>query len=224
VEPFLPSQAYPGGPNINLRRDVTDKPEIDSKTGKPKKTDEEKREEDRAVNVRKWELEREGAEAGQGLGNWAKPIMDHNGEIVDHNPTTDQYGNILDRHKHGKSGQVVFGTPWDNDPNALDAKAGLPFSEAPLGQDPTRPTGGKRIHILPDVAWREYATDPGESTALGDADPWVNAQRDLGLGFAGYENHPTTEVAQLDDIRMKLDSSVDWEMRKRTIGASSHKG
>ena len=221
VEPFLPATACAGGPAINHRERPAEA-KIDPKTGRPKKTDEEKRDEDRTVEIKKWEQERGQRAEGEGLGNWLQPVMDYGGQIVDHNPLTDSFGNILSSHKHGKSDEVQYGTPWDKDPSALDPKTGLPFAENPLGKNPMREKNGKRIHILPDVAWREYATDPNETTKEPQMrDPWLNARRDLGLGFGGWNRHPTTEVAELDTIKMGLDPSTNWEMRKRTNGSYS---
>lgn len=220
VEPFLPLTACAGGPTIN-HKEPPPEAKIDPKTGKPEKTDEEKRDEDRLAEVRKWQQERGRRAEGEGLGNWLQPVMDYGGQIVDHNPLTDSSGKILAIHQHGKSGEVDYGTPWDKDQQALDPKTGFPTGDAPRGKSTAREKDGKRLHVLPDVAWREYATNPHESTALGDLDPWQAMQRDLGLGFKGWSGHETTEVADLDTIKMKLDPSTDWEMIKRTGGAHS---
>ena len=220
VEPFLPLNACAGGPTIN-HKEPAPEAKIDPKTGKPQKSDHEKRDEDRLAEVKKWQFERERRAEGEGLGNWLQPVMDYGGQIVDHNPLTDSSGKILSQHQHGKSGDVKYGTPWDKDQQALDPKSGLPMGDAPRGKSTAREKDGKRIHILPDVAWREYATHPGESTTLGDADPWMAMQRDLGLGFKGWSGHETSEVADLDTMKMKLDPSVNWEMIKRTNGAVS---
>ena len=217
VEPFLPVQACAGGPNVNYKNPPKEK--IDPKTGRPQKTDEDRREENRLAEIIKWEREKDQVAEGKGLGNWLQPVMDYGGDIVDHNPITDAFGKILPGHKHGKSGEVDFGTPWDTDQEGLKIN-GLGMSEATKGKNPHREKDGKRIHILPDVAWREYATDPFESTKRGD-DPEIQRKRETGVGFSGWSSHPTTEVAQLDTVKMHLDPSAQWDMHRLTGNAHS---
>lgn len=219
VEPFLPDIACAGGPTINWTARAEPN-KIDPKTGKPEKTDDQKRDDDRDVEIFKLEKERESRAKGEGLGNWLQPVMEKDGEVVDHNPLTDSYGKILDTHKHGKAGSTKYGTPWDSDQQALSS-SGMSFADAPRGKGYERDKDGKRIHILPDVTWREFATDPRESQTIGEQDPWLNIRRDLGMGFEGYKGHATTEVADLDHLKMPLHPSVNNVMRGRTGGQYS---
>lgn len=218
VEAFLPNKATAGGPDINWQ-ERPEPPKIDPKTGRPEKTDQDKRDRDYETEILKRELYEKGKDTGEGLGNWLQPVIDYKGQIVDHNPLTDQYGNIKEEHIHGESGKVKYGTPWDGTPGAL-TKAGKILGSDPGGDNPHRQKDGKRIAFLPDVAWREYASDMGE-TGPGEA-PWNLAARERGLdSFQGYNTHVTSEVGELDHSRQKLHDSVGWGMADRQMGSGS---
>ena len=144
--------------------------------------------------------------------------MEMNGKVYGHNPMTDEYGNISSAHDRGDANDTPYGTPWDSEPEHL---TGTTVKRGDVPADDHNPHRAKDIHRIkfgPDVDHRQFATDHEESTGFSYAPEAMRAVdwRREHDQFAGYQNHKTTEIAQLNSSRRGLrESATDGMLLNR---------
>ncbi|KAJ9124830.1 hypothetical protein QFC24_003199 [Naganishia onofrii] len=216
VEPFLPDKAHAGGKEVYFRTDPPAKKY--DKYGMEEKSREEKRNDIRDALLDKAERRTEAFKKAEGLGNWMEPVMEMNGKVYDHNPMTDEYGNISSAHDRGDANDTPYGTPWDSEPEHL---TGTTVKRGDVPADDHNPHRAKDVHRIkfgPDVDHRQFATDHEESTGFSYAPEAMRAVdwRREHDQFAGYQNHKTTEIAQLNSSRRGLrESATDGMLLNR---------
>ncbi|KAJ9107173.1 hypothetical protein QFC19_002833 [Naganishia cerealis] len=217
VEPFLPVKAHAGGKEVYFRNDPPTKKY--DKYGVEEKTREEKRDEVRDALLDKMERRKEAFAKAGGLGNWMEPVMEMNGKVYDHNPITDEYGNISSAHERGDTISTPYGTPWNSEPDHLHSGT-VKRSDVPSDDhDPHRAKDVHRIKFGPDVDHRQFATEHAESTGFNyvpGAMRYVDLMRERG-SFAGHPEHKTTEVGELNSSRRGLRESAREEMLKNRV-------
>lgn len=216
VEPFLPDKAHAGGKEVYFWTDPPAKKY--DKYGMEEKSREEKRNDIRDALLDKAERRTEAFKKAEGLGNWMEPVMEMNGKVYDHNPMTDEYGNISSAHDRGDASDTPYGTPWDSEPEHL---TGTTVKRGDVPADDHSPHRAKDVHRIkfgPDVDHRQFATDHEESTGFSYAPEAMRAVdwRREHDQFAGYQNHKTTEIAQLNSSRRGLrESATDGMLLNR---------
>jgi hypothetical protein len=209
VGSFLPDKAHAGGSTVYYN---TEKPEpkIDKTTGRPVKTKAETRDEVRDKLLDKMDRRKETMDKGKGVGNWLDPVMELGGKVIEHNPFTDEYGNIASQYEKGDAATTSYGTPWDNDPD---------MGKITRGDVATSPTSARRaadvsrIKFAPQIDKRDFATDHRE-TRTGD----TRVQRRMEDGtFDGYKEHTVDEISKLSSTRVGYRDSAREEMYEKMM-------
>ncbi len=222
VEPFLPQKTHAGGEDINFEMK------------KKRRSSQWPATEEDWIEFNKEKLDffiergmkGDDADPARRLGDWGRPVVEIDGEVVDHNPVVDDHGRMLDVHKHGKAGEVDYTNTW-NDEEYLMGKDVAAAADRPGGRQPVRDKDGKRIRFVGNTDWMPLDTPnsetvdkgrwayPGKHNEPSDAelqskiDKGVWENRFAGSELAGTDDKPD-KVLGLNSSNMPLHETAEW--------------